>query len=403
MEQFEQLELEKKKKIEQLDRFESLEKKEKLQQLESLEKIKKYEKSEKLERLDQLEKRLVGELDKIQPLDESVQKESQLRWDHIAKPLYSLGKLETAVTQIAGITRTSTPSIEKKALVILCADNGVVEEGVTQTGQEVTAIVAQNFLTGKTSVKLMADKTGTKIFPIDLGMVLDTSIINRKIAYGTKNFTKGPAMTRTQALQAILTGIDFVGELKQEGYQIICTGEMGIGNTTTSSALAALFLGEAVEVVTGKGAGLSDVGLQKKVNAIKKGIEVNQPNVKDPVDVLAKLGGFDLAGLTGVFLGGAIHQVPIVIDGFISSVAALTATRIHPVANEYAMASHSSKEPAGKMVLNALGKEAYITCDMCLGEGTGAVALMPILDLAFCVYDEMSTFGDIQVEEYKPL
>lgn len=361
------------------------------------------EQFEELEKLKLLQERLISEIKKIEPLDHSAQKESQHRWDHIAKPLYSLGKLETAVTQIAGITRTSKPSIEKKALVILCADNGVVEEGVTQTGQEVTAIVAQNFMTGKTSVKLMADKTGTKIFPIDLGMVSDTSIINRKIAYGTKNFTKGPAMTRTQAIQAILTGIDFVGELKQDGYQIICTGEMGIGNTTTSSALAALLLGESVEVVTGKGAGLSDVGLQKKVNAIKKGIEVNQPNVNDPIDVLSKLGGFDLAGLVGVFLGGAIHQVPIVIDGFISSVAALTATRIHPVANEYAMASHSSKEPAGKMVLNALGKEAYINCDMCLGEGTGAVALMPILDLAFCVYDEMSTFGDIQVEEYKPL
>lgn len=371
--------------------------------MEQMEENKHSEGIENHEEIKQLEMHLLDELKKIQPLDSSAQRESQLRWDRIAKPLYSLGKLETAVTQIAGIARTSRVSIEKKALVIMCADNGVVEEGVTQTGQEVTAIVAQNFMTGKTSAKLMADKTGTKIFPIDIGMVSDTSIIRRKIAYGTQNFTKGPAMTRAEAIKAILVGIDFVGELKQEGYQIICTGEMGIGNTTTSSALTSIFLGVAVDEVTGKGAGLSDDGLRKKVNAIKKGIKVNQPNEKDPVDVLAKLGGFDLAGLAGVFLGGAIHHIPIVIDGFISSVAALTATKLHPLANQYALASHVSKEPAGKLLLEVLGKEAYLTCDMCLGEGTGAVALMPILDLAFCVYDEMSTFGDIHVEDYKPL
>lgn len=349
------------------------------------------------------EERLSWELKKIQPLDTEAQRESQRRWNHIAKPLYSLGKLETAITQIAGITQCATPSIERKALVIFCADNGVVEEGVTQTGQEVTAIVAQNFVTGKTSVKLMADRTGTTIVPVDIGMVSDTSIINRKVAYGTKNFTKGPAMTRQQAVEAILIGIDLVGELKQKGFQIVCTGEMGIGNTTTSSAMASVLLDIPVEQVTGKGAGLSDLGLQKKIQAIHKGIEVNQPNQSDAMDVLSKLGGFDIAGLAGIFLGGAIHRIPIVIDGFIASVAALTATRISPLANEYALASHRSKEPAGHLVLEALHKEAYITCDMSLGEGTGAVALMPLLDLALCVYDEMSTFEDIAVEEYKPL
>lgn len=350
-----------------------------------------------------LENRLQEALKRIQPLDVQAQKECQSRWDHVAKPLYSLGKLETSVKQMAGISRTSEVQMEKKALIILCADNGVVEEGVTQTGQEVTAVVAQNFLTGKTSAKLMAEKTGTKLFPIDIGMVTDTTIINRKIAYGTKNFTKGPAMTRSEALQAILVGVDFVGELKQEGYQIICTGEMGIGNTTTSSALASIFLDVPVEQVTGKGAGLSSQGLCRKVDAIRRGIAINHPNKEDAIDVLSKLGGFDLAGLVGVFLGGAIHRIPIVIDGFISSVAALTATRIHPLAKDYAMASHVSKEPAGKMVLDALGKEALLTCDMCLGEGTGAVALLPILDLALCVYHQMSTFGEIHVEEYHPL
>lgn len=357
---------------------------------------------EQAEQLMLLEERLQKELAQISPLDSKAQEQCQLQWDHVAKPLYSLGKLETAVKQIAGITGNSQVKLDKKALVVMCADNGVVEEGVTQTGQEVTAIVAQNFLTGKTSAKLMAEKTGTKVFPIDIGMVSDTSIINRKVAYGTKNFTKGPAMTRTQALQCLLTGIDFVGELKQEGYQIICTGEMGIGNTTTSSALASIFLDVPVEDVTGRGAGLSDDGLHRKVDAIYRGMKVNQPDPAEPIDALAKLGGFDIAGLAGVFLGGAIHHVPVVIDGFISSVAALTAVQIAPLVKDYTMASHVSKEPAGRMVLEALGKEAFLTCDMCLGEGTGAVALMPILDLALCVYEQMSTFGEIHVEEYHP-
>ncbi len=343
------------------------------------------------------------ELKKIMPVDQEAQRASQARWDHIAKPLYSLGKLEKAVVQMAGIIGSEHVSIRKKALVIMCADNGVVEEGVTQTGQEVTAIVAQNFLTGKTSAKLMADYAGVKVFPIDIGMVSDTSIINRKVAYGTQNFTKGPAMTRVQTLQAILVGIDFVRELKSKGYEIICTGEMGIGNTTTSSALAAVLLQAPIEQVTGKGAGLSDQGLQRKVSAIQRGIQRNKPNKDDVIDVLAKLGGFDLAGLAGVFLGGAICRIPVVIDGFISSVAALLATRLHPLAKDYALASHRSKEPAGQMLLDTLEKEVFLTCDMCLGEGTGAVALMPILDMALSVYDEMSTFGDIQVNEYQPL
>lgn len=369
------------------------------------------EKNERLERghrpmRDQeivMQARLEKELKKISVLDEDARKACEVRWTHVAKPLNSLGKLETVTGQIAGIFGTSDIRLDKKALVIMCADNGVVEEGVTQTGQEVTAIVAQNFLTGKTSAKLMAEQTGTKLFPIDIGMVSDTTIINRKIAYGTKNFTKEPAMTRAQAIRAMLVGIDFVEELAKEGYQIIATGEMGIGNTTTSSAIASVLLDVPVESVTGKGAGLTSEGLRKKITAIHRGIACNQPNKEDAIDVLSKLGGFDIAGLVGVFLGGAIHRIPIVIDGFISSVAALVASRIHPLASEYAIASHVSKEPAGKMILDSMKKEFFLTCDMCLGEGTGAVALMPLLDLALCVYQQMSTFDEIHVEEYQPL
>jgi len=356
-----------------------------------------------MEQLMYQEQRLRDLITQIQPLDESAMEVCQRRWDQVAKPLYSLGKLETAVRQIAGIRKTTEITLEKRALVIMCADNGVVEEGVTQAGQEVTAIVAQNFLTGKTSAKLMAEKTGTKVFPIDIGMVSDTSIINRKIAYGTKNFTKEAAMTRAQAVQAILTGIDFVHELKQEGYEIICTGEMGIGNTTTSSAVASLLLDVSVETVTGRGAGLSNDGLHRKIDAIHRGIALNQPDIHDVIDVISKVGGFDLAGLTGVFLGGAIYRVPIVIDGFIASVAALAASKFHKDVKDFALASHVSKEPAGKMLLAALEKEQFLTCDMCLGEGTGAVAVLPILDLALCVYSQMSTFEDIHVDEYHPL
>ena len=343
------------------------------------------------------------QLQQISALDEEAMKMCKMRWNKIAKPLNSLGKLESAIVQIAGMIGSERVSLTKKALVIMCADNGVVHEGVTQTGQEVTAIVAQNFLTGKTSAKLMAEQAGVTLFPIDIGMITDTTILNRKIAYGTKNFTKGPAMTRQEAMKAIKVGIDFVKELKSEGYQIICTGEMGIGNTTTSSAVASLLLDVPVEAVTGKGAGLSEKGLNHKIEVIERGIKVNQPQKDDPIDVLSKVGGFDLAGLAGIFLGGAIYKVPVVIDGFISSVAALVASRIHPHVKDYILPSHVSKEPAGAMVLKALDKEAYLTCDMCLGEGTGAVAFMPILDLAMCVYEGMSTFHDIHVDEYQPL
>ena len=301
------------------------------------------------------------------------------------------------------MTGTSAISLEKKALVVMCADNGVVEEGVTQTGQEVTAIVSENFLKEQATASIMCRETGTDIFPVDIGIATDTNIINKKIAYGTRNMTKGPAMTREEAEKAIMTGIEMVGELKEKGYKIIATGEMGIGNTTTSSAVVSVLTGLPVENVTGRGAGLSTEGLGRKINAISRAIKINRPDPEDGIDVLSKVGGFDLAGLAGVFLGGAVHKVPVVIDGFISAAAALAAVRICPEAREYMLASHVSKEPAAAMLLEKLELEAALHCDMCLGEGTGAVALMPLLNLACAVYNGMSTFQDINVEEYKPL
>lgn len=335
--------------------------------------------------------------------DEEAKKACKRRWDSIAKPLNSLGKLEYYLIKIAGMTGTSAISLEKKALVVMCADNGVVEEGVTQTGQEVTAIVSENFLKEQATASIMCRETGTDIFPVDIGIATDTNIINKKIAYGTRNMTKGPAMTREEAEKAIMTGIEMVGELKEKGYKIIATGEMGIGNTTTSSAVVSVLTGLPVENVTGRGAGLSTEGLGRKINAISRAIKINRPDPEDGIDVLSKVGGFDLVGLAGVFLGGAVHKVPVVIDGFISAAAALAAVRICPKAREYMLASHVSKEPAAAMLLEKLELEAALHCDMCLGEGTGAVALMPLLNLACAVYNGMSTFQDINVEEYKPL
>lgn len=341
---------------------------------------------------------------KIKPLDQNAMDVAQKRWDSIAKPLHSLGKLETLLIQIAGITGNSEVDLSKRGLIAMCADNGVVEEGVTQTGQEVTAIVAENFLRYDTSVGVMCKQNHAEIFPVDMGMVTDTKVrIDHKIAYGTQNMTKGPAMTREQAVKGLEAGIDMVRELKEKGYKILATGEMGIGNTTTSSAVASVLLKQPVETMTGRGAGLTSEGLVRKINAIKEAIKLNQPDPSDAVDVLAKVGGFDIAGMAGVFLGGAVYQVPVVMDGFISCVSALIAMEICPVAGDYIIASHVSKEPAAHLILEHMNKEAILHADMCLGEGTGAVALFPILDLAAAVYHSMSTFDDIHVEQYEEL
>lgn len=339
----------------------------------------------------------------IEPIDQAAAERAQEKWNSIAKPLHSLGKLEEHVIRIAGITGTEDVKLEKKALIVMCADNGVVEEGVTQTGQEVTAIVAENFLTCNSSAAIMCKKAGVDIFPIDIGMAADTKVPSYKVAYGTKNMTKEPAMTREEALQAVLTGFRIAGEKKAEGYQILATGEMGIGNTTTSSAVASVLLEQPVELMTGRGAGLSGEGLNRKIAAIKTAIQKHDPHRGDPIDVLAKVGGFDIAGLVGVYLGGAYYRMPVVIDGFISAVAALTAAKLCPSAAEYMIASHVSKEPGTRIILEELGMSASLTCDMCLGEGTGAVAFLPVLEMALEVYRKMSTFSDNNIEDYEEL
>lgn len=340
---------------------------------------------------------------KIEPLDEAAAQKAREHWDSIAKPLHSLGKLEDAVVQIAGITGDAKVRLDKKALLIFCADNGVVEEGVTQCGQEVTKAVAENFLQTKATASILCRYAGADIFPYDIGIAQETCLPKCKIAYGTKNMAKEPAMTRDEAIRALEAGICAASEKIAQGYQILATGEMGIGNTTSSSAVASVLLGIDPESVTGRGAGLSSEGLERKIQAIRRAVAVNQPNADDPVDVLAKVGGFDIAGMAGTFLAGAAHHVPVVIDGFISAVAALVAVRLAPEAAGYIMASHVSKEPAAAMLLKELKKEALLHCEMCLGEGTGAVMLFPVLDMALEVYHGMATFESTHIEAYVPL
>lgn len=335
--------------------------------------------------------------------DTEAMQKAQNQWNAIAKPLHGLGTLEDIIVKIAGMTGNPDVRLDKKGLLILCADNGVVEEGVTQTGQNVTAIVAENFLKEQSSVSLMCKKAGVDIFPIDIGMVTDTSVPNYKVCYGTKNICKEPAMTREEAMQAILVGWNLVKEKKKQNYDVLAVGEMGIGNTTTSSAVASVLLGVDSEVMTGRGAGLSDEGLFRKRKAIESAIALHHPNRNDPMDVLATIGGLDLAGLTGICLGGAYFRVPIILDGFISAVAALSAVRICPVVKDYLIASHCSKEPGMALVLEEMGLQASMFCEMCLGEGTGGVAFLPVLELALEVYRKMGTFEENQIESYKEL
>lgn len=324
------------------------------------------------------------------------------RWNSIAKPVGSLGLLEDAVVKIAALTGSENVRLAKRTVVVMCADNGVVEEGVTQSPQSVTALVAGNMVRGDSSVCRMGACFGANVMPVDIGMAGDAEgVINKKIARGTMNMTKGPAMTRAQTEQAIRTGIDLVKELKEQGCDILVTGEMGIGNTTTSAAIASVLLHKPVPEMTGRGAGLSDAGLNRKIAAIEKAIEVNRPDPEDATDVLTKLGGFDIAGLVGLFIGGALCRVPVVIDGFISAVAALVAMRIAPGCENAMLASHRSAEPAVSAVMQALRMQAPITAGLRLGEGTGGVCLLPLLDAALSVYHGMVAFNDIGLAPYE--
>lgn len=338
----------------------------------------------------------------IQPPDEKAMEAGKAHWDAIAKPLHGLGKLEDLVIQIAGIRGNAQVELQKRALLVCCSDNGVVEEGISQSGMEVTALVAQSLFEHKTSACLMARAAGCDVFSYDVGIAVDTPLPKRKVACGTGNIAKGPAMSRQQAESIVREGMKIAEEKKKEGYDILVTGEMGIGNTTTSAAVASVLLGKDPKEVAGKGAGLSDEGLRHKIEVIRQAISCNRPEAEDPIDVLCKLGGYDIAAMTGIFLGGAIQRIPVVIDGFISAVAADLAVRIAPQTASYILASHVSGERGAAMVLADLNKEACLDCGMALGEGTGGVALLPLLDMALAVYQGSNSFADLSMDPYQP-
>lgn len=334
---------------------------------------------------------------------EDIRNQVQNNWDSIAKPLDGMGRFETLTAQIGAITGTDNIDLSKKAVVIMCADNGIVEEGVTQSGQEVTYLVAQAMGEKQSSVCKMALSIGSEILPVDIGVNCKEEIpgvLHRKVRCGTRNFLKEPAMTEEEAIRAIAIGIDMVASCKENGINIIATGEMGIGNTTTSSAIAAALLKCDANKVTGRGAGLSDQGLLRKRQVINEAIKKYNLFEADSFTVLCTVGGLDIAGLVGVCIGGALYHIPIVLDGVISMVAALLSDRIIPGTKEYLIASHKGKEPAIEILAKELSVEPVIDGNLALGEGTGAVMMFSLLDLAMSIYDRRTIFSDIQVEQY---
>ncbi len=345
-------------------------------------------------------------LDSITELDASAMESAQKRLDGLTKPVGSLGMLEEIVKRLAGITGHMFPDVQRKMVVIMCADNGVVDEGVSQAPKIVTSLMTHSFMKGIAGINALSRHSGSEILVVDIGVddeIRNKGILDRKIMRGTRNMTKGPAMTRDEALRAICAGIGVMADLKNKGYQLVATGEMGIGNTTTSSAIAAVFTGKPVEYLVGKGVGSTPGGLENKIATIQKAISLNEPDPGDPVDVLAKVGGLDLAGLAGCFIGAAAYRLPIVIDGFISSAAALAAIRMNPDVREFVFASHCSAEPGSGLIMEAISIRPALNLGMRLGEGTGAALMFHIIDAAVAAYKEMGTFSDAEINDYVPI
>ena len=342
--------------------------------------------------------------------DKNTYEEILRRWDRIAKPLGSLGRFEEMTARIGAVQGTADVDISKRAVIMMCADNGIVEEGISQSGQEVTRSVAEWMGRGESSVCRLAAACKADTIPVDAGINMEGSpqgVAGRKVMMGTRNFRKEPAMTEDECMQAINAGIDTVCECSMEGYRLLAAGEMGIGNTTTSAALASALLGLDVDEVTGRGAGLSDAGLKRKKEIIREALDRYRPDGADQkspeytMEMLAAVGGLDIAGMAGVFIGGAIYHIPVVIDGFISSVAALVAERLAPGCCSYMLASHCGREPGMKKVLAELGLEPVIDAGLALGEGTGAVMLFPLLDAALALYRDGLVFDNTEVEQYE--
>lgn len=323
--------------------------------------------------------------------------------DNLTKPKGSLGRLEELAMQICGITESEKPPLHNKVIFTLASDHGVTEENISAYPKEVTAQMVYNFLNGGAGINVLARHIGAKVIVADMGVAADLKphpeLIIKKINYGTKNFTKGPAMTKEEAIRAIEAGMEVFEEVFSKGIDIIGTGDMGIGNTTASSAIAAVFTEKSVENVTGKGTGINDDALNNKIAIIKKTLEINKPNSKDPIDVLSKVGGFEIGGLAGVILAAASKKIPVVIDGFISGAATLIAFHLEPKVKDYLIAAHCSVERGHRLILEHIGIQPLLDLNLRLGEGTGAALGINIVEAAVKILTQMATFENAQVSQ----
>ena len=342
-------------------------------------------------------------IENIQPLDKKVMTKAQARQDLLAKPQGSLGRLEELSVQIAGIQGRTIPQIKNKAIITMAGDHGVVAEKVGNWPQEVTAQMVQDFLAGGAGINILARQIGSRIIVVDMGVASklkpDARLIIRNIARGTNNISIGPAMTVAQAEKTIETGIEIITVEITKGLDIIGTGDMGIGNTTPSAAICAVFSGRSPAEVTGRGTGINDRQLQHKIAVIERALSVNHPDPSNPLEVLAKVGGFEIGGLAGVMLGAAANHIPVMVDGFISGAAAMIAVALAPRIKNYLIAAHVSAEKGHRLMLQHLGLKPLVDLEMRLGEGTGAALGIFLAEAACRILAEMATFSEAGVSE----
>ena len=339
----------------------------------------------------------------IKPMDRRAMAEARARQNMLTKPQGSLGRLEELSIQLAGIQGKLIPQIRHKAIITMASDHGVVAEGVSAFPQEVTIQMVYNFLRGGAGINVVARQVGARIIVVDMGVAAELEpnpqLLSRKVAFGTQNMSLGPAMTKEQAVKAMETGIEVVASEVARGLDIVGTGDMGIGNTTASSAICAVMTGKPVAEVTGRGTGIADKQLTHKVEVVSRALAVNHPDPKQPLDVLVKVGGFEIGGLVGVMLAAAAHRIPVVIDGFISGAAALIATALSPRLKDFLISAHVSAEAGHQLLLNYLGLRPLLNLEMRLGEGTGAALGIFLAEAAARIMAEMSTFGEAGVSE----
>ena len=339
----------------------------------------------------------------IKPLDRSAMVAAQSRQDTLTKPPGSLGRLEELSVHLAGIQGRAIPKIKSKAIVTMAGDHGVVAEKIGNWPQEVTVQMVSNFLHGGAGINVLASHVGARIIVVDMGVAADLktdpNLLSRKVGLGTQNMALGPAMTAEQAQRAIETGIEVVTAEMANGLDIVGTGDMGIGNTTASSAICAVMTGKPINEVTGRGTGLTDEQLKHKIEVIERALAVNNPDPAQPLEVLAKVGGFEIGGLVGVMLGAAAHRIPVVIDGFISGAAALIATALAPRLKDSLIAAHLSAEAGHRLLLQHIGLKPLLDLNMRLGEGTGAALGIFLAEAAAGILSEMATFAEAGVSE----